>query len=99
MTTWTASPQKTSEDQAVGTVGPGPAPVGADHLDDGLYVHGVKTALRSELIDLMPHQEPVPVPENIGLDGAAVLGIGLPEGRRTHIIVMGVEQHRTRLGS
>ena len=39
----------------------------------------------------MADQELVVLPEDVGLDGTAVLGIGLPEGRRALVVIVRVQ--------
>ena len=79
--------------QDEGVVGALPhlAAVLAEHRHDRVHIHRPEVPFRGEVRDFVADQELVVLPEDVGLDGTAVLGIGLPEGRRALVVIVRVQ--------
>ena len=87
------------EHQLLITVLPHPAAVFAEAADDGLDIHLLQTAGRRQVLPVVRDEDLAVMQEDICLDGAAVLRIGLPEGNRPVVIVVGMKQDRPLLGA
>ena len=70
---------------------PHAAAVLPEQPDDGQDVHFPEAAGGLEVFPVVGHQNFAVLFKDIGLDGAAVLGIGLPEGGRAVIVVVRME--------
>ena len=81
------------QDHAVLAAGPHFTAVGPESLDDGLYIHAVEGAIRREVFQIVPNKQLSLKQMDIGLDGGAVLGIGLPERYGAHIVIVGMQDH------
>ena len=81
------------------TVLPHPAAVLAEAADDGLDIHLLQAAGSRQVLSVVRDEDLAVMQEDIGLDGAAVLRIGLPEGSRPVVIVVGMKQDRPLLGA
>ena len=81
--------------QDEGIVGPLPhlAAVLAEHRHDRVHIHRPEVPFRGEVRDFMADQELFVLPEDIGLDGTAVLGISLPEGCRALVVIVRVQDN------
>ena len=87
------------EHQFLVTVLPHPSAVPAETADDGLDIHLLQRAGCRQVLPVVADEDLPSFEEDIGLDGAAVLRIGLPEGNRPVVIVVGMKQDRPLLGA
>ena len=84
--------------QAVLGTGPHLSAVGAEGANNRVYIQAQEAVFGLQILHFVAHQEFSVMQEDIGLNGLAMLGIGLPEGCRTVIVVVRMQDNRM-LGS